>query len=78
MVKRPRPHGKLLRCLSGTVFDVAAYLGRDLSTFERGIGRELDAVTAAALLVPPGFGHGMLELTSGRPVDIRIVSGEAR
>jgi len=77
MVKWPHPYRKLVRCRTGSVFDVAAYLGRDSSTFERGIGRELDAVTAAALLVPPGFGHGMLALTAGRHLEIRVGSGAA-
>jgi dTDP-4-dehydrorhamnose 3,5-epimerase len=66
-----RPQGKLVRCLSGRVFDVAVDLRPDAATFGHWTGRELDSATGEALWIPPGFGHGMLALTEGAVLSIQ-------
>jgi len=57
------PQGKLVRVVSGEVFDVAVDLRRSSPTFGRWTGIRLDAVTHRQLWIPPGFGHGFLVLS---------------
>ena len=52
------PQGKLLRVLSGAVFDVAVDIRRASPTFGKWVGVTLDAARHRQLWVPPGFAHG--------------------
>lgn len=58
------PHGetKLVRVTRGAVFDVAVDLRPQSPTRGRWYGRRLGADTGEALLIPPGFAHGLLTL----------------
>ncbi len=53
-----RPQGKLVRCLSGEIFDVAVDLRATSPTFGEWVGELLSEENAYALWVPPGFAHG--------------------
>jgi dTDP-4-dehydrorhamnose 3,5-epimerase len=57
-----RPQGKLVRCVSGEVFDVAVDLRRSSPSFGRWYGCRLDAVSCRQLWIPPGFAHGFFVL----------------
>jgi dTDP-4-dehydrorhamnose 3,5-epimerase len=59
------PQGKLIRVISGEVFDVAVDLRRNSATFGRWVGARLSADNRQQLYVPPGFAHGFL-VTSER------------
>jgi dTDP-4-dehydrorhamnose 3,5-epimerase len=54
--------GKLVRVVSGAVYDVVVDLRASSLTFGRWVGYELSARNHRMLWVPPGFAHGFLTL----------------
>ncbi len=58
-----QPQGKLMRPLSGRVFDVVVDLRRSSPAFGQWLGVTLEAGDGRALYVPPGFAHGFLVLS---------------
>jgi dTDP-4-dehydrorhamnose 3,5-epimerase len=57
------PQGKLVRVVTGTVFDVAVDLRRGSPTLGRWAGAVLSEENKNALWVPPGFAHGFVVLS---------------
>lgn len=58
----PRGMGKLVRAITGAIFDVGVDLRKGSPTFGRWIGRELSAANRLALWFPAGFAHGFVAL----------------
>ncbi|MBU1234713.1 MAG: dTDP-4-dehydrorhamnose 3,5-epimerase [Proteobacteria bacterium] len=58
-----QPQGKMVRVVSGEVFDVAVDLRRSSPTFGQWVGERLSAQNKKCLWVPEGFGHGFLVLS---------------
>ena len=57
------PQGKLVRVVSGAVFDVAVDLRKSSPHFGRWVGYELSADNQRMMWIPPGFGHGFQVLS---------------
>ena len=58
-----QPQGKLVRVISGEVFDVAVDLREDSANFGHWHGARLSAENSLQMWVPPGFAHGFLVLS---------------
>lgn len=64
----PRAQAKLVRCLSGAIWDVAVDLRRGSPSFGKWLAAELTSARGEQLYIPVGFGHGFLTLTNNAEV----------
>ena len=57
------PQGKLVRCVRGTVFDVAVDLRASSKTYGKWYGVELSAENKKQFYIPEGFAHGFIVMS---------------
>ena len=58
-----KPQGKLVRVVSGAVFDVAVDLRKSSPNFSKWVSVVLSDENKKQLWIPPGFGHGFFVLS---------------
>ncbi len=58
-----QPQGKLVRVVSGEVYDVAVDIRRGSPTFGKWAGFTLSAESKRMAWIPPGFAHGFLVIS---------------
>ena len=69
-----QPQGKLVRAITGTVFDVAVDLRRESATFGHWVGVTLTAGDGRQLYIPPGFAHGFLTLSASADMGYKMTA----
>ena len=62
------PQGKLVRAVTGEIFDVAVDIRRRSPTFGKWVGMNLSAENRRMVWIPPGFAHGFLVLSESADV----------
>jgi dTDP-4-dehydrorhamnose 3,5-epimerase len=72
-----KAQGKIIRAVSGSVFDVAVDLRRSSATFGRWVAVELSAESGRQIWIPPGFAHGLYTLTPEATVVYRLTEAYA-
>jgi len=68
------PQGKLVRCVRGTIYDVAVDIRRGSQTLGKWIWRELSEGNRRMLWIPAGFAHGFAALTDNAEVAYKCTS----
>ncbi len=64
----PKPQGKLVRCISGSIFDVAVDIRKNSPTFGEWTSVFLDNINKLMFWIPVGFAHGFLSLDNNTEV----------
>lgn len=64
----PITQGKLVRCISGKIFDVAVDIRKNSPTFLEWVSINLDNKNKFLLWIPAGFAHGFLALEDNSEV----------
>ena len=59
----PQAQGKLVRCISGEVLDVAVDIRKNSTTYCEWVSVKLNSENKKQLYIPPGFAHGFLVLS---------------
>lgn len=65
------PMGKLVRCTTGAILDVAVDLRVGSPTFGEWVGVELSAENMRQIMVPAGFGHAFATLSEVAEVEYK-------
>ncbi|MBU1832038.1 MAG: dTDP-4-dehydrorhamnose 3,5-epimerase, partial [Gammaproteobacteria bacterium] len=61
--QKTKPQGKLVRVVSGEVYDVVVDIRQGSSSFGQWEGVTLSGVNKRQLWIPPGFAHGFVVLS---------------
>jgi dTDP-4-dehydrorhamnose 3,5-epimerase len=70
--KPPAPIGKLVRCVSGKIFDAVVDIRKDSPTFKKWASIELDGTGNKMFWVPAGFAHGFCALSDDALVAYKV------
>ena len=66
-----KPQGKLVRCLSGAIWDVAVDIRTGSPTRGQWVGYDITAANFRQIYVPPGFLHGFVVVSETAEVEYK-------
>lgn len=69
---RPYDQAKLIRVVSGKIFDVSLDIRKDSKTYGKWFGIELDSENKIQLLIPKGFAHGFSVLADRTVIQYKV------
>lgn len=67
-----RPQGKLVRAVTGEIFDVAVDLRKESATFGKWAGTRLSSTNHQMIWIPKGFAHGFYTLSESAEVEYKV------
>ncbi len=70
--REPYAEDKLVRCVVGSIFDVAVDLRPDSSTYRKWFGIELSSAYPRSLYIPKGFAHGFISLEDNTVIQYHV------
>ena len=68
----PYAQDKLVRCLSGSILDVAVDIRKDSVFYGKHIAKVISAENFEQILVPKGFAHGFLTLEENTIINYKV------
>ena len=71
----PYAQAKLVRCVRGSILDVAVDLRPESSTYKQWVGEVLSCENKKMLMIPRGFAHGFVTLTDDVEVCYKVDNG---
>jgi dTDP-4-dehydrorhamnose 3,5-epimerase len=66
--KEPFEQGKLVRCINGSILDIAVDLRKNSPTYLKYVTYTLTDTNNLMLYIPPGFAHGVLSLSKPQSI----------
>lgn len=65
----PMPQGKLVRVLSGEIFDAAVDIRKGSPTYGKWVGERLSCENKSMMYIPAGFAHGFCVLSDNARIE---------
>ena len=60
--QEPFAEAKLVKCISGSIYDIIVDLRKESQTYKQWLGMELSSINRKMLYIPKGFAHGFQTL----------------